>query len=116
MTIVYEPSEPRPLCTADWVDASWWYTANSALRQTARLLCAECPLAQGCLDRALAHEGTTPIRYRHGIWAGTTPVQRWRIATGRAERPTPRGVTPLFADTPPRPALTVLEALLLDAS
>jgi hypothetical protein len=116
MTISHKPSEPRPLCTADWVDASWWYTANSALRETARLLCAECPLAQACLDRALAHEGTTPIRYRHGIWAGTTPVQRWRIATGRAERPTPQGADSRLANESPRPALTVLDVLLLDAS
>ena len=116
MTVTQPHCESRPLCAADWVDPSWWYTANSTLRETARLLCAECPLSQACLDRALAHEGTTPVRYRHGIWAGTSPVQRWRIATGRAERPRQPGEDPQVLGLPPRSPLTVLEALLLDAS
>jgi Transcription factor WhiB len=106
-------SKPRPLCTAEWVDPSWWYTANSTLRETARILCAECPLAQVCLDRALAHEGAAPIRYRHGIWAGTSPAQRWRIATGRSPRPSLGASDPLMVATPPKPAPTALEVLLL---
>lgn len=46
----------------------------------ARSICGACPVAAECLKLALAVEGTSADQYRHGVFAGTTPVQRARIA------------------------------------
>jgi hypothetical protein len=44
----------------------------------ARRLCATCPAAEPCLWAALALEQV--LGYRYGIWGGTTPARRARIA------------------------------------
>ncbi len=38
--------------------------------------CERCPVQQACLEYALAHESRD---MRHGVWGGTTPLQRQRI-------------------------------------
>ncbi len=38
--------------------------------------CERCPVQAECLDYAMAHESRD---MRHGIWGGTTPLQRQRI-------------------------------------
>ncbi len=38
--------------------------------------CERCPVQQECLDYAMAHESRD---MRHGVWGGTTPLQRQRI-------------------------------------
>lgn len=82
-------------CAADWVDPGWWFSGNSIQREAARAVCASCPLAPDCLDLALTAERKVPARYRHGIYAGTSGVERWRIATGREPRPHPITPPPL---------------------
>ena len=39
-------------------------------------VCAACPVAQACLDYAIAN------REQFGIWAGTSPLQRRRMKPG----------------------------------
>lgn len=40
----------------------------------AKAICAECPVRQACLDRALSFE--QPGEKRFGIWGGMTPRER----------------------------------------
>ena len=42
----------------------------------ARAVCAICPVAETCLDEAMAKEGGTDHRYRHGMLGGLTPKER----------------------------------------
>lgn len=44
------------------------------------LMCGSCPASEPCLWAALALEQV--LGYRHGIWGGTTPARRARIAAG----------------------------------
>ena len=56
----------------------WWIEDIRDLgRKIALDVCASCPVQTQCLEHALA----TPER--HGIWGGTLPYQRQRIAYER---------------------------------
>ena len=43
----------------------------------AKLICAQCPVRQACLEHALA------AREREGIWGGTTERERRRLVRQR---------------------------------
>jgi hypothetical protein len=47
----------------------------------AKEICAACPVRDACLEWAI------PRTDLEGIWAGTTPMERRRIRTGKGERP-----------------------------
>ncbi len=47
--------------------------------RTAKAICASCPVQAECLTYALTVEGAERLG-RHGVWGGTTPEQRDRIA------------------------------------
>lgn len=81
-------TQARAACSAAWANPDWWFSGQAAERALAQALCDGCPLAQQCLALALAGEGTVAPRYRFGLYAGTTPTQRWRIATGTSDGPT----------------------------
>lgn len=49
--------------------------------EEARSVCRACPLRDECLSWAL------PQADLDGIWGGTTPPERRRIRTGKANRP-----------------------------
>lgn len=80
--------QARAACTAAWANPDWWFSGRAEDRALAQALCDGCPLAHQCLALALAGEGTVAPRYRFGLYAGTTPTQRWRIATGTSDWPT----------------------------
>lgn len=42
-------------------------------------VCAGCPVAQQCLDAAMAEEGALHARQRHGMYAGLTPGERYAL-------------------------------------
>lgn len=80
------PPTHTPACAT--VDPGWWFSGIDVERQAAIALCGVCPLAQQCLELAMAGEGRDPAAYRYGIYAGTNGTQRWRIATGQQDWPT----------------------------
>lgn len=51
--------------------------------ETAREICARCPVAGICLADALAREKRAEARARAGVCAGTTPEEREALATGK---------------------------------
>jgi len=65
--------------------------ANLAPRmRQVRELCDPCPVREQCLRFVLDFEGDARREDRHGIFAGTTPRQRWamwRCNTGRCQHP-----------------------------
>lgn len=66
--------ETRPACAQPGVDPEWFFPpVDDVLTPQAEYFCERCPMAQRCLDYALAH-------IVEGIWAGTTLHQRrrWR--------------------------------------
>lgn len=50
--------------------------------ERARALCRQCPVAQECLDYALAHARL------QGVWGGTSGKERREILNGSKRRPT----------------------------
>lgn len=48
--------------------------------QTAKTVCARCPVSQECLEYALA------AREQWGVWGGATPMERRSIARRRRRR------------------------------
>jgi len=70
---------------------------------TARAVCAGCPVQAECLNYVLATEDP---RYPYGVWAGTTPELRTGLR--RAERdaqPRPPGLMPAVAAAAGEPRL-----------
>lgn len=56
--------------------ADWYADADTAACRLAIAICKECPVAEECLNHALAtHE-------QHGVWGAMTPAQRSMIAAG----------------------------------
>lgn len=52
----------------------------------AREVCAKCPVAAECLDRAMQDEAGRSDRARWGMWGGKTPMERKRIDKATRER------------------------------
>lgn len=50
-----------------------------------RALCATCQGKTGCLEAAMRYESGGEFK-RWGIWGGTTPQQRARLAARRAAK------------------------------
>ena len=68
---------------------------NKAQIEEARAVCARCPftgLDGPCLTAALKAEGTSGQDYRYGIYAGTTPRQRWAMTRPAAPAPRPKPI------------------------
>jgi WhiB family redox-sensing transcriptional regulator len=60
------------------------------LMRQIRELCGTCPVRDQCLQFVLDFEGDARLESRYGIFAGTTPRQRWamwRCTTGRCQHP-----------------------------
>jgi WhiB family redox-sensing transcriptional regulator len=49
--------------------------------EEAKQICASCPMREACLDWAVERTDLD------GLWAGTTPMDRRRIRTGKADSP-----------------------------
>lgn len=45
-------------------------------------ICADCPVRTVCLTEALEREGGLASQSRFGVWGGTTPSDRARMARG----------------------------------
>lgn len=74
----------KPATCANWRDAAACRGSDPGLFHgsqplRARAICARCPVAEVCLWTAMVDEAANPP-YRYGVWAGTTPARRERIA------------------------------------
>jgi WhiB family transcriptional regulator, redox-sensing transcriptional regulator len=49
----------------------------NALYNQAKRVCADCPVSRLCLDEALALEHGADSQYRHGVWGGLSPRERY---------------------------------------
>lgn len=43
-------------------------------------VCRRCPVRQECLDDALSMEGAVSVWYRHGVFGGTAPQERYAMS------------------------------------
>jgi WhiB family redox-sensing transcriptional regulator len=75
------PELPGALCAAAGQDADLWHPANGnrAGAQRAKAICGLCPVRQECLEWALQ------VNEEHGVWGGTTPLERRKIRRDRAQ-------------------------------
>lgn len=69
------------------------YTSQKSVRviDAAKAVCAECPVREMCLQFQLEQESSVvrgaevlPVSMRHGVWAGTTPRERFDMAVEMA--------------------------------
>ena len=76
------PSLPGALCAAKGQDPDVWHPdiGNRAGAEAAKAICQRCPARQPCLEWALS------ANEQHGVWGGTTPLER--AAIRRARKPT----------------------------
>lgn len=84
----------RP-CRGEGVDPDAWFMppppgsellATAAYTNRARRLCGDCPVQAACLELALRYEGGDDLhhpREPHGIWGGTTHLERERMLRAR---------------------------------
>jgi len=76
---IFTPETTTPCAT----NPDAWYDPKLTTGQgnpgRARDMCAPCPHVEQCLTAALKYEWGQPVSYRHGVWGGTTPLQRSRI-------------------------------------
>lgn len=72
--VLFAPREPwRAQAACAGADPAIFFPARGASTEPARAICARCPVAEPCLDHALAYSE------RHGIWGGTTGRDRRRL-------------------------------------
>ena len=64
-----------------------FYSYNDTEQQDLiALYCRGCPVRLECLDTALLLEHRTSIMFRHGVWGGLTPSERWHFENGHDKR------------------------------
>lgn len=59
------------------LDVEVFYPSTDELAEEAKVVCAECPVRQPCLEHALSG------RERDGVWGGLTERERRRILRQR---------------------------------
>ena len=75
------PDLPGALCAAAGQDIDLWHPANGnrVSAERAKAICERCPVRQHCLEWALeANE-------QHGVWGGTTPLERQKMRRNREQ-------------------------------
>lgn len=75
-----EPWRTRAACVG--VSDAVFYPGLGGNAALARSVCARCPVAGLCLTEAL----TVPEHMDHGVWGGTTPMERREIRARQAKR------------------------------
>jgi WhiB family transcriptional regulator, redox-sensing transcriptional regulator len=58
-------------------DTSVFFPASEADATAAQAICATCPVAEACLEYAIA------TRQSDGVWGGLTPAERHRLVRRR---------------------------------
>jgi WhiB family transcriptional regulator, redox-sensing transcriptional regulator len=58
-------------------DTSVFFPVSDSFAGEAKAICAECPVAEACLEYAIA------TRQTDGVWGGLTAVERHRVVRRR---------------------------------
>lgn len=82
-------ADSTDLDLADWrtagictqTDAETWYPEKGQRADTAKRLCAHCPVIDDCLQWALDTDE------RYGVWGGLNPRERREMIRRRIENP-----------------------------
>ncbi|MHB1445754.1 MAG: WhiB family transcriptional regulator [Acidimicrobiales bacterium] len=67
----------RKRAACQGVDPDVFYPVSEEDADTAKAICAQCPVLEACLEYALAY------RERDGVWGGATERERRRIVRQR---------------------------------
>ena len=59
------------------LEPATFYPASDDEAETAKAICAQCPVSQACLEHAIAR------RERDGVWGGLTDRERQRLIRRR---------------------------------
>lgn len=65
----------RAACSG--LDSAIFYPPTEEEADEAKAVCAECPVAEPCLEHAIEH------REKNGVWGGATEKERLRIVRRR---------------------------------
>lgn len=61
-------------------ETALWFAVPGRSYAAALAVCDGCEVRDACLDHALDVEADAHARYRFGVWGGTTPNGRARLA------------------------------------
>ena len=75
MTTITTSWRDRAACRG--LDPDIFYPVSDEDAETAKSICAECPVREACLEYALAN------RERDGVWGGATERERRRLIRQR---------------------------------
>lgn len=75
MTTITTSWRDRAACRG--IDPDIFYPVSDEDADTAKSICAECPVREACLEYALAN------RERDGVWGGATERERRRMIRQR---------------------------------
>lgn len=71
-------------------DPEIWFETATVVQ--ALSICGPCPIRQACLAEAIRQEGDEAIGIRFGVRGGTTPAERYYLATGRIAKRDPDSI------------------------
>lgn len=90
-----EHGEYVPACASE---PDTWFPEPGAetTARRAKAVCATCPLREACLDLAMEAEGGSNGTWRHGVYGGLTPGDRYALAREEGRKGRSRAYTTLF--------------------
>lgn len=62
------------------IESSLFYPSTETEATDAKRVCAQCPVAEECLEHAIVH------REKDGVWGGHTAIERQRLVRRRRRR------------------------------
>lgn len=72
-----DPDDWRDHAACQGKPAEWWFPTDG-FADHAKIICAQCPVAEPCLAHAIAN------RERHGVWGGFDLEREHRLARNAA--------------------------------
>lgn len=79
---VHELTEAQKPCA---LDPESWFPDQGGSAAIARRWCAQCPVSTLCLEYTMTTERGWNRDRRHGVVAGLTGFERWRLAKQQGE-------------------------------
>lgn len=69
----------RAICREIGIEAFFPSEETGSDYRAVRVICQRCPVRPDCLAAVMEHEGPADRHNRHGMWAGLSPNQRYRM-------------------------------------